>query len=150
MFYTLESNATVVRQDSSLTTIQIDRYVYAGGAHGSNYTGFVNWNTKTNRKIDLSDILIKGYNERLTEAGEKIFRAQEKLNDSGSLSNYFFKDGKFSLNNNFLITPIGLRFLYNEYEIKPYSDGATELLIPYAQIRSLLRPNTVISQYIKK
>jgi hypothetical protein len=86
----------------------------------------------------------------LTTIGEKIFRLQEKLSDTGSLSNYIFEHGKFTLTNNFLITPIGIHFLYNEYAVRAHSDGPTELLIPYIQIKPLLRPNTVISQYIKK
>jgi hypothetical protein len=149
LVYSLESNATVVRQDSSLVTVQIDRYLYAGGAHGSNYTGFINWNTKENKKISLNDLFVTGYDTKLTSVAEKIFRRDEKLSDTSSLTGYFFKGAKFKLNNNFLITPVGLRFLYNEYEIKPYSGGSTELLIPYTQIKSLLRPHTVISQYNK-
>jgi hypothetical protein len=149
MVYTLESSATVVRQDSSLATIQIDRYLYAGGAHGSTYTGFINWNIKSGKKIGLNDLFTPSYETRLTSIAEKIFRKDEKLSDTSSLKDYFFKNQKFALNDNFLVTPVGIRFLYNEYEIKPYADGSTELLIPYAQIKSLLRPNTVLSQYVK-
>ncbi|MBS1529249.1 MAG: DUF3298 domain-containing protein, partial [Bacteroidetes bacterium] len=149
MVYTLESSATVVRQDSSLATIQIDRYMYAGGAHGSTYTGFINWNTKAGKEISLDDLFAPGYGSKLTAIAEKIFRKDEKLSDTSSLRNYFFQDQKFALNDNFLITPVGIRFLYNEYEIKSYADGTTELLIPYTQIKSLLRPHTVVSQYIK-
>jgi hypothetical protein len=149
MVYTLESTAAVVRQDSSLITIQIDGYVFSGGAHGSTYTGFLNWNTKANKKIGLNDLFSPGYEAKLRAIGEKIFRADEKLSDTSSLRNYFFKDQKFSLNDNFLITPVGIQFLYNEYEIKSYAEGQTTLLIPYTQIKSLLRPNTVLKQYIK-
>jgi hypothetical protein len=42
-----------------------------------------------------------------------------------------------------------LRFLYNQYEIKPYPAAETNILIPYSQIAPLLRPNTVITQYSK-
>lgn len=147
LVYTLESNASVIRQDSGLVTVQIDRYAEAGGAHGSNHTNFINWNTKASKAIVLDNIFIPGYNAPLTKVAEKIFRSEEKLSDSASLKNYFFKGGKFALNDNFLITPVGIRFLYNEGEIKPYADGQTELLIPYAQIKSLLRPATVVSQY---
>ena len=147
--YSLESSASVIRQDSSLVTIEISTYAFAGGAHGSERITFINWNTKRNAIIALNDIFADGYKPKLTAVAEKIFRAEEKLTDTSSLENYFFKDAKFALNNNFLITPVGIRFLYNDYEIKPYSDGPTELLIPYAQIKSLLRPNTVVSQYHK-
>ncbi|MBS1525868.1 MAG: DUF3298 and DUF4163 domain-containing protein [Bacteroidetes bacterium] len=150
VIYEMKGSDSVLRQDSSIVTLQLSGYSYLGGAHGGSITKFLNWNTRTNKKIGLNDILSGDYSASLTAVGERIFRKQEKLSDTASLKNdYFFKDGKFALNDNFLVTPIGLRFLYNEYEIKSYAAGQTSILIPYAQIRSLLRPNTVISQYIK-
>ncbi len=148
MVYSLESSATVVRQDSGLTTIQIDRYLFAGGAHGSTYTGFINWDSRANKNIKLDDILVDDYRDKLAPIAEKIFHAQ----DTTILDNNFsmVKNRKLVLTSNFLVTPIGLSFLYNEYELKPYSEGQTTILIPYVQIKPLLRPNTVISQYIKK
>lgn len=149
-FFTLNANAKVLRQDSNLVTIETNSYTFQGGAHGGSYTYFINWNTKADKDISLNDILVNGYNEKLTKIADTIFRKQEKLSDTSSLArDYFFKDNKFSLPKNFLITPLGLRFLYNIYEIKPYAAGHTDLLIPYAQLKPLLRPNTVVTQYIK-
>ena len=147
--YTLETSARVVRQDSSLVTIQIDSYAFAGGGHSNDFTGYLNWNTSEEKTITLSDIFAPGYQEKFRKIAEKIFRSQEKLTDTSSLQRYFFKDAKFALNNNFLVTPVGIRFLYNEYEIKPFTEGQTELLIPYNKIKSLLRPQIVVSQYLK-
>lgn len=150
MAYDLDIDASVVRQDSSITTLRLKGYTYLGGAHGGSSVTFINWNTKTAGKITLDDILLPGYQEKLRLSAEKIFRADEKLSDTASLADgYFFKDNKFALNDNYLITPLGIRFLYNEYEIKPYAAGTTDLFIPYAQIKLLLRPHTVVSQYIK-
>ncbi|WDF53660.1 DUF3298 and DUF4163 domain-containing protein [Mucilaginibacter sp. KACC 22063] len=151
MFFTLEANASIVRQDSSLTTLQYDSYKYTGGAHGGSFTSFVNWNTKSHKDLTLEDIFIAGYKPALTRVAEKIFRKQENLSDTASLAtDYFFENNKFALNNNFLITPVGIRFLYNQYEIKPYAAGQTDLLVPYNQIKKLLKPNTVTAQYLKK
>ena len=98
----------------------------------------------------MDDIFVEGYQENLNKIAEKIFRTDEKLSDTTSLAtNYFFDKNKFSLNKNFMVTPQGVSFLYNEYEIKPYSAGQTTLLIPYSQIKSLLRPATVVSQYLR-
>jgi len=139
----------VLRQDPSLTTIYFSGECYDGGAHGHNHFSFINWNTKTSQTIKLSDIFKDGYHEKLTKIAEKIFRYNEKLCDTASLQDYLFKDGKFVLNNNFIITPRYIIFLYNEYEVKSYTEGNPEIDIPYAKIKSLLRPNTVITQYIK-
>jgi hypothetical protein len=150
MFYTLNLKAMIVRQDSGLTTLQIDGYIYQGGAHGSSSVSFINWNTKSRSQVILADILADDYKTKLTAIADTIFRRQEQLNDTSSLArDYFFKDDKFALNDNYLITPLGIRFLYNQYEIKPYAAGTTDVFIPYNKIRSLLRPNTVVTQYIK-
>ena len=146
--YTLQTTASVIRQDSSLIAMQFSGYSFRGGAHGSSLTMFMNWDTKAQKVIKLSDILVDGYQHPLDSIGEMIFRAEEKISDTEPLkNNYFFVKDKFALNDNFLITPTGLRFVYNEYEIKPYAAGKTELFIPYTQIQPLLRPNTVVSQY---
>ncbi|MBC7401442.1 MAG: DUF3298 domain-containing protein [Mucilaginibacter sp.] len=150
LFFTLDSHARILRQDSNLTTLEISGYTFRGGAHGSSITTFINWNTKAQKSINLGDIFTDNYKARLTAIADTIFRKSEKISDTASLSDdYFFKDSKFALNDNFSITPLGIKFLYNQYEIKPYAAGQTELFIPYAKIKSLLKPNTVITQYLK-
>jgi hypothetical protein len=151
MFYTLDSYTRVVKQDSAFLSLEYGGYVYQGGAHGGTFTGFVNWDVKTDKKVTLDDILVDGYKTQLNKIAEKIFRKNEKLKDTSSLArDYFFKDNKFALNENYSITPLGLRFMYNQYEIKPYAAGQTELLIPYSDIKTLMRPQSVASQYINK
>jgi hypothetical protein len=95
--FLLDAKAKVLRQDSSLTTVEVAGYSYTGGAHGVSYTSYVNWNTKANKSIALSDILIDGYLDKLNQEAEQIFRKQEKLSDTTKLTNgrtYFFKDDK--------------------------------------------------------
>ncbi|MDN5284571.1 MAG: hypothetical protein JWR38_845 [Mucilaginibacter sp.] len=150
IFYELNSYAKVLTQDSSLATLEVGGYTYQGGAHGGSATFFINWNTKANKNLTLNDIFTDGYKDKLKAIAETIFRKDEKLSATASLAdNYFFTDNKFALNDNFLITPTGLKFLYNQYEIKPYAAGTTTLVIPYSQITSLLRPNTVVTKYTK-
>ncbi len=135
-------------QDSSLAIIQLADEM-SGGAHPNENVNYINWNTKADLQIRLDDILKSGYKTRLTEIAETIFRKDEHLGKSDALDGYFFKDGIFTLNDNFQITPSGLSYYYNNYEIKPYSEGPTVLLIPYTKIKSLLKPNTVLAQYLK-
>ncbi|AMR33021.1 hypothetical protein A0256_17145 [Mucilaginibacter sp. PAMC 26640] len=150
MFYTLNSYAKIIDQDSALVALEYGGYTFQGGAHGSSFTGFLNWNPKANKQITIDEILIDGYKAQLNKAAERIFRKDEKLKDTSSLArDYFFKDNKFALNENYLLTPIGIRFVYNQYEIKPYAAGQTEIIIPYADIKTLIRPNAVIAQYVK-
>jgi len=135
MLYKLNSYAKVIRQDPSLAVIEVSGYIFQDGAHGNYLTCFINWDTKANKSIALNDIFINGYKAALNKIAESIFRKEEKLSDMSSLAHdHYFKDNTFALNQNFSITSLGIRFLYNLYEIKPYAAGQTELLIPYAQI----------------
>jgi len=146
--FNLNLYAHIVRQDSSLTTFEIGGSTFSGNAHPIAQTLFLNWDTKAQKQLALSDILVDGYLPKLTKIADSIFRKNENLKDTSSLArDYFFKGNKFSLNQNFLITPLGIRFLYNQYEIKPYAAGTTDLFIPYSQIKNLLKPRTVVSQY---
>lgn len=150
MYFTLDSYAKIQMQDSSLVTLQVGGYSFQGGAHGASATFFINWDTKANKSITPKDLLTDGYHDKLKAIAESIFRKDEKLQDTSSLArDYFFKDNQFALNDNFVITPLGLKFVYNQYEIKPYAAGITELFIPYPQIKSLLRPGSVVAKYNK-
>jgi hypothetical protein len=151
MYYILDSYVKVIGQDSALIALEYGGYNFQGGAHGASFTGFVNWDGKTNKNVTLDDILVDGYHTELTKIAEQIFRKNEKLTDTSSLArDYFFKDNKFALNENYSITPAGIKFVYNQYEIKPYAAGKTELLLPYSQIKKLMRPQSVAAQYIHK
>lgn len=151
MFYTLDSYVKVIGQDSALVALECGGYVFQGGAHGGSFTGFINWDGKTDKNVTLGDILIDGYQPGLTKIAERIFRKNEKLTATASLAdNYFFDKGKFALNDNYSITPMGLRYIYNQYEIKPYAAGQTELIIPYAEIKKLMKPKSIASQYVNK
>ena len=148
MFFTLDCKVNVVRQDSSLVGLEYNGYQFSGGAHGATFIKYLNWDVTGKKKILLSDLLKPGSEIELNKVAEKIFRKQENLTETASLKdNYFFKDDKFALNQNYLITPLGLTFIYNQYEIKPYAAGQTTLNIPYSQIKTLLQPNTVVARY---
>jgi hypothetical protein len=147
----LELGANVIRQDSSILLIEIEGDYFEARRHLNTVPiiHFLNWNTKKGKSILLSDILANNYSNELNKIAETIFRKDEKLSATESLKDYRFEDGKFMLNDNFLITPIGLRFVYNRGDIKLGRADQTEILIPYSQIESLLRPNTVVTQYYK-
>lgn len=152
LYFLVDAKAKVLQQDSALLTLKVSGYTYHGGPHGMEYAAYINWNTKANKYVALSDILIKNYKDSLNKIGEQEFRKNEKLTDTAALNNgrtYFFRGGKFALPDNYLLSPKGILFLYNVYTIKAYAAGKTELLIPYQKIKQLLLPNSVISRYVK-
>jgi hypothetical protein len=147
--YPLSEYAKVVKQENGLTTIETGGYLLAM-AHPVSNISFINWDTKTHKKIVLDDLLKPGYKDSLNRVAEVIFRKNEGLTNEASLApKYNFKGNKFTLNNNFIITPVGLRFLFNEGEIKAREEGFVIIVIPYATIQSSLKPQTVVAQYYR-
>jgi len=140
-----EINITVLSQRKGYLGLKYFYVDYAGGAHPNSAIIYKNYNATTLQEIKLAYLIPLENQPKLKEVAEKIFRANEKLGPKQGLDNgYFFDKGIFTLNDNFTITDKGLKFLYNTYEIKPYSEGTTELLIPYTAIKELLIANPAL------
>ncbi|KAB2909481.1 MAG: DUF3298 and DUF4163 domain-containing protein [Ignavibacteriales bacterium] len=134
------NSTTLTITNNSVITLTNEMEEFSGGAHGSGLTYYENYLIKTGKKISLSDLLVTGGIEQLTELAENAFRINndltgKDLNEEG----YFFTDGKFVLNENFKITESGLLFHYNLYEIGPYVMGPTQLEMPYIKMQKLIK-----------
>lgn len=149
--YELISSTKIMEEIGNLLTLQLDAYTYSGGAHGASFRRFINYDIKNKKVILLNDILKNNYRDSLMNVAEVIFKKNEGLKPGQALSpdSYFFENNQFSLANSYVFTSQGILFLYNEYEIKPYAAGRTELLVPYNKIKSMLKPGTVAEQFIK-
>ncbi|WEK17988.1 MAG: DUF3298 domain-containing protein [Candidatus Pedobacter colombiensis] len=119
---------------------------YEGGAHPNSAYTYLNYDPQNHKEVVLDSLINPGSMPKLTAIAEKVFRKNEKLSPTASLKdNYFFENDKFSLNQNFSITKKGLKFLYNPYEIKAYAYGITELVIPFADLKDIAKPNSLLN-----
>ena len=142
----VERSVRVAHQSPGVFSIALAEDRFTGGAHGAHALLYRNFRPADGSLIERDDILVDNGLEELTRIAEAIFRRERELAPDASLeeAGYWVENGRFALNDNFLIDADGLRFHYNEYEIAPYAYGATELLIPYASIGHLLRPDAGI------
>jgi hypothetical protein len=144
----LDAQLYVLLQKPGYISLRLDNVDYAGGAHANPTFSYINYDLSRHQAIPLDSLLKPGSQPKLEVIGERIFRKNEGLSPTQSLENgYFFESGKFHLNKNYTLTKQGLEFLYNPYEIKSYAEGTTKLLIPYAEIKDLMRPNSIISRF---
>lgn len=142
----LNINIHVLRQTHNYIAIAYDHEDFAGGAHGNHYTAYLNYNLKNNKNITIDSLFDANQKAKLIAIAEGIFRKNEGLLPDALLTdNYFFEDGKFNLSKNFYMSQKGLVFLYNNYEIKPYVDGTTELIVPFKAIKDIIKPNSFLS-----
>lgn len=136
----------VLRQTKNYIAISYIHSDYVGGAHGNTNISYLNYNPKTNQPLTLDSLIIADKKVELTKLGESIFRKDEGLTATEPLDEkYFFEHGKFSLAQSFYVGKEGLVFTYNPYEIKPYAAGITELIIPFAALKGIAKPNNILS-----
>jgi len=142
----LEIKNKVAAQKKNYLSVLSTFVSYEGGAHPNTMLSYLNYDPQTHKEILLDSLIQPGSMSKLTAEAEKIFRKNEKLTPTANLGdNYFFKDNKFSLNNNFTVTEEGIKFLYNPYEIKAYVFGITELTVPFSTLKEIARPHSLLS-----
>lgn len=142
----LDIRTEVLRNEPNYLSMIRKHVSFAGGAHPNTVHVYINYDPSEHREIVLDSLLLPGTRAKLNTIAEKIFRKNEKLGPTESLKDkYFFENDIFKLNENFTITPEGLRFLYNRYEIKAYVFGITELTIPFSELKDIARPNSLLS-----
>jgi len=140
--------------DEHIYSYGINRYVFMGGAHGLNTINYFNFNLKNGKQITESDLFMKNSTKKLTELIKKRIVEQsledESLEPIKNLDKTDFWTDAIKPNGNFYITDESLNYVFNPYEIGPYYLGITEVRLPYERLKSILKPNSIISYLIKK
>lgn len=104
-------------------------YEYTGGAHGATLKTCRNYRTDGSL-IQIGDYFVKGYEEKLVPVLEKeLFRIagctdRKELDEKG-----FFSSTEMYVPDNFIIKKDSVTFIFNQYEIAPYSTGIVEMTI---------------------
>lgn len=135
----LESSIQIDDSHEKFVQLHLSAWSYTGGAHGNGSTTTYILDKITAKTLLLEDIFTDV--KAVTDIGEIYFRKlfelapDTDLNDAG----FWFENNLFHLNNNFSIVGDKIEFLYNTYEIAPYSGGSTTIEIPLAEIRAYLK-----------
>ena len=118
----------------------INMYQYTGGAHGGTFITCRNIRLEDGSVVTLDDYFKPGYEKVLLPVLERKLleyaecSSREELDEHG----YFSNDPLF-VSDNFEIRQDTIDFIYNQYDIAPYSTGITTLSVPEDEIRSIIR-----------
>lgn len=136
-----EKTVEILQNRPNVLSLQYFHYWYTGGAHPNSSRTYWNYDPKTGKQIQLEDIFVKGYGPKLNRIAEKHFRKTRELEANISLTQagFWFENGQFKVNTNFALAPQGLIFFFNTYEVSPYVMGPTEVVIPYGELKGLLK-----------
>ena len=115
----------------------ITRASYTGGAHGIYGTECYNYSLTGGYKITTADLFTETQLERLNRLiREDIYeqygvRSDEELETKGFFPEYI------GVTENFLVTPEGITFYYNPYDIGCYALGSVEVSVSREQLAGL-------------
>lgn len=144
--------------DENYVTYRQSAYFYTGGAHGINITCLNTYDLSSGNILTLEDIIkpegLKDIHEEVAAHMAYAYPIYENITTVNQyidslnvwLDNFNETDqpqitmGNFPISD-VAITKEGLVFVYQMYELTPGSDGCPVVLIPYKDIRSLLKLN---------
>lgn len=122
--YAVEGNPEPNGCDSILSYIT-KTDCYLGGAHGSYFVGYYNFDVKTGKLLNISDVVPADKEASVMKAMEEQLCRDWKAKDLADLQEKtgITLLGNLYLTNNFLIRGDSIEFLFNQYEIAPYAAG---------------------------
>lgn len=148
---TFDENFGVMLNAMEVFSMRMLHSEYTGGAHPNSSAGHVTFDLKTGEELTLDDLLIPGWRDPVTELAESQLREQydlkegDALNDRGPLF-----ENVFELNDNWFLSPEGLGFSFDPYEIGPYAAGFIEPVIPYAKLKPWVKPGSALERIVNQ
>jgi hypothetical protein len=136
--YYSSQDMSVLMNDNEWLVFEIGNGEYTGGAHGMYNASYLNIDVKSKKLWKLEEILSVD-SIKLQKLLEAEGRRYYNMPATAKLEDNFLVD-RIMPNGNVYITPTGIMFVYNQYEIASYAQGVIPLFIPYAKIKDLLKP----------
>lgn len=128
----------VIFNDNNWLVMEMSGSEYTGGAHGNYGVSYINIDMQQKRVWKMEDVMTVDsvkFNLLLDKETRRYFA----MSATESFEDRLLTD-KVMPNGNICITPTGINFVYNPYEVASYADGIVTLFLPYSQLKDLLTP----------
>jgi len=142
-------SSTILFNDFNIVTYCIDSYEYLGGAHGLGTSQYIVFDIKNAKQLKLSDIFQSGFENQIKELLLKKMREQQGVKTNSELEELGYSLDGIKPTDNFFVIGAGIGFFYNSYEIAPYVMGATEIILPFKDLKSLLKTQGNVFPLVK-
>lgn len=124
----------VIDTTKNVITVKTMNENYLGGAHGSHTIKYCNINTQTGNRITDKDLFGGNVETKLPQ----LILDGLSLKYGTSIKDIIFDLDAIQSNNNFYFSDKGIVYVFNEYEIGPYSEGTIEVLLPTEKIKDII------------
>ena len=147
----------VMLANSDLASIEFNISVYEhGAAHPSGYSKVVNYDLKNGRSLKLADLFQPGANylETISSYSINDLKRQSKKGgeDEPLLDDESIEEGASAKADNYQswnITRKGLLVTFDAYQVGPYAAGPQTVVVPYAALKGIIRPDGPLAAFIK-
>lgn len=148
-YYHYKTNE-ILFNDKNIISYLVEHSDYTGGAHGSMNALYYIIDLNNLTTITEEDIFKPNYHQFLTSKIIEMLMNKYDVTEADQLmSEGFFDINEIAPNNNFWMNDEGVHYVYNQYEIAPYSMGPIEVTIPFEEITSIIIPESIAGNYIK-
>jgi len=143
----LDVKYALVSQIGDLWSFKFDFSFYSdGAAHPGLYSITVNYDLGQGRELALGDLFL--LNSNYLEAISNYCTAE--LSKQPFADPVFLEGAKPTVENyrNWNITPNGLMITFDEYQVAPGAAGPQTVVVPYAELKSLIDPQGVLMSIV--
>lgn len=126
-------------QGDRVLVYRVDHNEYTGGAHGIYSSMFLNIDMHTLKPLGLDDFFVPDAEVALTDLLWNQLQMDNHVTSRAELEELGYgMTGDLVPTSNFYVSPEGMTFFYNVYEIAPYAMGPVIISLPYASFKHLL------------
>jgi hypothetical protein len=136
----------ILMNNSHILTFYIDHYAFTGGAHGLQTRQFTVVNLWTGKEVMLKDVFKEDSESGLIALLSNKIHMMNHLPTTQSLKDAGFYTDTVKPADNFYITPDGIGFYYNQYDIAPFALGPIDVFIPFGELKDYLVGGGVIRE----
>ena len=137
---------SVIYNTNYMLCTEYIKYAYSGGAHGMTNISYDIIYLDDGQLLTFTDVFDEGTDDALAELLTRQLRKDYSIPEDVKLTDAGFFVEKVDPNRNIYVNGSGVGFLYNSYEIAPYSQGATNIFLKWSQIRDLVKMGTPVYQ----
>ncbi|MGV3631631.1 MAG: RsiV family protein [Bacteroidota bacterium] len=139
IMWSYDCSTSFTDKHEKFATFSSGMYLYSGGAHGNTYYNHINVEKSSGKELKLNDFISD--TAAFFQIADSCFRAQNEISATENYSDlgFWFADDRFYCNDNFYLSEEGFHFIFNVYEIAPYSHGLFEFSVPFEICRELIR-----------
>ena len=134
----------ILNSGDPLATVVLNSSHYLGGAHGASAQRYYNFDLEQQTLVKLDDIIAEKQKAKLEAQAYEAFKVWVMESKLAKDVAEYEQAWKFILTDNFYLAKEGLILQYAEYEIGPYVVGLPRLMVPYAQLQGVLKPQYLL------